>query len=189
MAAGRLPASPLEIGGGFGYNRVHPPPLPPGASAGRGGAKEGPVLFHDTSDLASGELFLRLRETAPARPEKGWVPSYAFDICLPDGTAAGYCNLRIGHNEKTYYSGNIGYGIDEAYRGRRYAAKACRLLMKLARKHGMDYLLITCDPANAASACTCELAGARLLETARIPQDHDLYAEGKRTVRVYRLDL
>lgn len=74
-------------------------------------------MFHDTSDLASGELFLRLRETAPARPEKGWVPSYAFDICLPDGTAAGYCNFRIGHNEKTYYSGNIGYGIDEAYRG------------------------------------------------------------------------
>lgn len=84
--------------------------------------------FYDVSDLRSDEIFLRLVRTCEAQPEKQWVPAYYFDICLLDGTAIGYCDLRIGHNEKLYVGGNIGCGIDEAYRGHHYAAKACELL-------------------------------------------------------------
>lgn len=145
--------------------------------------------FLDVHELESDEIRLRLSQTAEARPETGFVPAYKFDICLPDSTPIGNCDLRIGHNARTYVGGNIGYGVDEPYRGHRYALKACRLLFELARRHGMDHLFITCVPDNAASARTCELAGGRLVEVAPVPVDDDMYAQGKRFVNVYRFDL
>ena len=146
-------------------------------------------MFFDTSDLYDREIMLRLVRTVGVQPEKRWLPAYYFDICLPDGTKIGYCDLRIGHNDKTYIGGNIGYGIDEPFRGNHYAAKACRLLFRLAKKHGLEYLTISCQPSNLASARTCELAGGTYVETADIPEDNEMYAEGKRKVRIYRFDL
>lgn len=146
-------------------------------------------MFYDVSDLKTDEIFLRLERTCDERPEERWLPAYYFDICLNDGTKIGYCDLRIGHNDKTYIGGNIGYGICEPYRGHHYSAKACKLLFKLAEKHGLQYLNITCDPANTASSRTCEIAGGRYLETADIPEDNEMYAEGKRQVMVYQFDL
>ena len=147
------------------------------------------MFFYPTDDLRSDELYLRLERTADAQPEKRWLPAYYFSVCLNDGTKIGYCDLRIGHNDKTCIGGNIGYGIDAAHRGHHYAAKACALLFRQAAKHGMDYLIITCVPENAASAKTCELAGGQYLETAAIPEDNEMYAEGKRRVMVWRFDL
>lgn len=146
-------------------------------------------MFFDTSDLYDREIMLRLVRTVGEQPEKRWLPVYYFEICLPDGTKIGYCDLRIGHNDKTYIGGNIGYGIDEPFRGNHYAAKACRLLFRLAKKHALEYLTISCQPSNLASARTCELAGGTYVETADIPEDHEMYAEGKRKVRIYRFDL
>ncbi len=145
--------------------------------------------FFDTEFLKNDEIMLKLTRTADAIPEKGYVPAYHFDICLVDGTKIGACDLRIGHNSKLYIGGNIGYGIDEPYRGHHYAAKACLLLFSLAKKHGMDHLYITCAPDNAASYKTCEWCGGNFIEIALIPEDNEMYAEGKRKVRVYRFDL
>ena len=72
-------------------------------------------MFYDVSDLRSDEIVLRLVKTCDAQPEKRWLPAYYFGICLPDGKKIGYCDLRIGHNERLYIGGNIGYGIDEAF--------------------------------------------------------------------------
>lgn len=145
--------------------------------------------FLNTDNLKTDEIVLKLDHTCEANPEKQWVPAYYFNICLPDGTPIGYCDLRIGHNQKLYVGGNIGYGIDEPYRGHRYAAKACKLLFGLAKRHGLDYVIITCQPDNAASARTCEIAGGRFLEIVDIPEDNEMYAEGKRKVRVYRFEI
>ena len=145
--------------------------------------------FFPTDDLRSSEILLRLDRTCDAQPEKDWVPAYYFSICLPDGTRIGQCDLRIGHNERLYIGGNIGYGIDVPYRGHHYAAKACELLLKLARKHSLDYVIITCDPDNIASSRTCQLAGGQYLETAAVPEWHNMYEEGMRQVMVYRFDL
>ena len=145
--------------------------------------------FFDTSDLHTEEITLRLDSTSQARPDIGWVPAYYFTICLPDGTPVGGCDLRIGHTPKTYLGGNIGYHVDEAYRGRRYAAKACALLFRQARKHDMDHLFISCPVDNAASDRTCRLAGGELAEAADVPEDNDMYAEGIRRVNIYRFDL
>ena len=54
---------------------------------------------------------------------------------------------------------------------------------------GMNYVIITCDPANTASSRTCQIAGGKYMETADIPEDNEMYAEGKRQVMIYRFDL
>ncbi len=130
--------------------------------------------FLDTSFLKTDELFLALDHTAEADPVRDWVPAYHFNICLPDGTRIGRCDLRIGHNRKLYYGGNIGYGIFPDYRGHHCAEKACRLLFELAKRHGLDYVVITCDPGNPASRRTCERLGGKLLEIAELPEDNDM---------------
>ena len=145
--------------------------------------------FYPVDDLKTDEVLLRLERTCEAQPEKDWVPAYYFSVCLADGTRIGQCDLRIGHNERLYIGGNIGYGIDETYRGHHYAAKACALLFRQAEKHGLEYVIITCDPENRASSRTCELAGGRLLETADVPEWHNMYGEGYRRVEVWRFDL
>ena len=145
--------------------------------------------FLPADDLKTAEIYLRLDRTCDAQPEKGRVPAYYFSVCLPDGTRIGQCDLRIGHNDRLYIGGNIGYGIDEAYRGHHYAAKACKLLFRLARRHGLEYVIITCDPDNKASSRTCEMAGGQYVETAAIPEWHNMYEEGKHQVMVYRFDL
>ena len=147
------------------------------------------MVFQSTEDLKDAEIRLRLKEVREAQPAKRRLSAYYFDICLPDGTKIGNCDLRIGHNDRTRIGGNIAYGIYPAWRGHHYAAKACALLFRQARKHRMDFLIITCDPANRASARTCEIAGGEYLETAEIPQDDEMYAQGKRQVRIYRFDL
>ena len=146
------------------------------------------MVFYPVDDLRDDMICLQLDHTCDARPEKRWLPAYYFNICLLNGTKIRHCDLRIGHNDKTYVGGNIGYGIDTPYRGHHYAAKACALLFRQATKHQMDYVIITCDPNNMASARTCELAGGQYLETATIPEDNEMYAEGKRKVMIWRFD-
>ena len=146
-------------------------------------------MFFDTSFLKTDEITLLLERTAPGDPVKNWVPAYYFSICAPDGTKMGSCDLRIGHNENLYYGGNIGYRVEEPYRGHHYAEKACRLLFRLAKMHGMDYLYITCNPDNIPSARTCELAGGVLREIAELPADSDMRRIGETHKRVYWFDL
>lgn len=146
-------------------------------------------IFYDTSDLNDGEIMLRVRSMVDAIPEKQFVPAYKFDICLMNGMAIGVCDLRIGHNERLYIGGNIGYGIDENYRGHHYAAKACMLLFRLAKKHKLGHVFITCTPDNEASLRTLEYAGCRYVGMATIHADDEMYKEGKRLVKVYRKEL
>ena len=148
------------------------------------------VRFLDTSDLDDGVIFLRLRRTVSARPRVNQYPTYLFDICQKsDGVAVGRCDLRLGHNTFLYYSGNIGYRVYESFRGHHYAAHASRLLFSLARRHNMDWLIITCNPDNLPSRRTCELLGGELLEIADVPADHELYELGERQKCIFRYDL
>lgn len=146
--------------------------------------------FLDTDFLRNDELTLTLEKIVPANPAKQWVPAYHFSICSPEGYKMGKIDLRIGYHDKLFYGGHIGYGIDEPYRGHRYAAKACLMLFELARKHGMEYLYITCEPKNAASYRTCELAGGQLLGVYELPEDNDMRIEdGKTEVCVFKFEL
>jgi RimJ/RimL family protein N-acetyltransferase len=48
---------------------------------------------------------------------------------------------------------------------------------------------LTVDPKNIPSRRTCEILGATFVETVRIPKDHEMYAQGARHRRRYRLGL
>ena len=84
---------------------------------------EGISMFLNTDFLANDEIKLVLEKTAAGGGEKNWVPAYHFSICDNNGNIVGVSDLRIGHNEKLYYGGNIGYSVSEEYRGHHYAGK------------------------------------------------------------------
>jgi len=146
-------------------------------------------LFTDTISLMNDEIQLLLEKATSGNVENSRVPAYHFAICDPEGTKMGVCDLRIGHNDKLYYGGNIGYRIEEAYRGNHYAGKACLLLFELAKKHGLDYLIITCNPNNYPSRKTCEYAGGKLLEIATLPEGNDMRTRGETEECIYRFEL
>lgn len=145
--------------------------------------------FLDVSGLTDGEITLSLDRTAPGMLEKNWLPAYHFAICGTQGVRMGKCDLRIGHNDMVYFGGNIGYEVFEEYRGHHYAAKSCRLLFQLAKKHGMDYVIITCAPDNLPSRKTLEGLGGKLLEIADLPADSDMRERGMTEVCIFRFDL
>lgn len=146
-------------------------------------------MFLDTAFLKSDEIQLLLEKTVDGNEEKGWVPAYHFGICDLEGTKMGTCDLRIGHNDKLYYGGNIGYRVEEPYRGHHYAGKACLLLFELAKKHELEYLIITCNPDNYPSRKTCEYAGGQLLEIVELPTDSDMRERGETEKCIYRFEL
>lgn len=146
-------------------------------------------MFINTDFLKNDEIQLMLEKTVEADPEKDWVPAYHFAICNNNGQKMGVCDLRIGHNDKLYYGGNIGYRINEEYRGNHYAGKACLLLFELAEKHDLKYLIITCNPENHASRRTCEYAGGKLLEIVELPEDNDMRGDGETEKCIYRFEL
>lgn len=146
-------------------------------------------MFINTEFLKNDEIQLLLEKAVDGDDEKGWVPAYHFAICDMHGTKMGVCDLRIGHNEKLYYGGNIGYRIEEEYRGHHYAGKACLLLFELARRHDLEYVIITCNPDNYASRKTCEYAGGKLIEIVEVPAGNDMRERGEIEKCVYRFML
>ncbi len=145
--------------------------------------------FFDTGFLTDGEIRLVLDHTSDADDARGWVPAYHFRICDMAGTPMGECDLRVGYTEGLYYGGHIGYRVEPPFRGHHYAAKACHLLFLLAKKHGMPYLYIGCDPDNLPSRRTLEGLGGTLVAIADLPPDNDMRRDGMTRTCVFRYDL
>ncbi len=161
---------------------------PPGMLCGK---EESLFDFHDPGRLVDDDLELILIDKYPGDLALRWVPTYRFEM-RPAGRNdfVGRIDLRMGNTEHILmYAGHIGYGVEASYRGHHYAARACRLLMPLARSHGLQELWITCNPDNIASRRTCELAGAVFVEIVNLPKDTDMYQRGERRKCRYRLDL
>jgi len=144
--------------------------------------------FLDFDCLDDGEITLLLCEKARADEKKGYVPAYKYTI-IKDGFPAGKCDIRIGDNDNTWYGGHIGYEVFPAFRGRRYAAKACLLLKRVAAAHGMKRLYISCDPDNAASRKTAEYLGAKLVATVDLPETQEMYLLGDRKKCIYEWEI
>ena len=150
--------------------------------------------FTEIPELSDGVIRLICTAKHPAVPEKKYVPSYAFTICN-GSEKVGEINLRIGYGgfgpdeSSLYYGGQIGYGIDEAYRGNGYAVRACRLLVPVAKAHNMTKLLITNHIRNEASRRVCEKLGLQLIRSARLPEWTDLYKDGQRFINIYEWTL
>jgi tagatose 1,6-diphosphate aldolase len=150
--------------------------------------------FIEVPELTDGIIQLVCTQKRPAIPEKKYVPAYDFVICK-GSEKVGEINLRIGYGgfgpdeSSLYYGGQIGYGIDEKYRGNGYAVRACRLLLPVAQAHHMTKLLITNHIHNEASRRVCEKLGLCLIRTVRLPEWTDLYKSGQRFVNIYKWDI
>ena len=123
-------------------------------------------------------FWMRVRQ--PFRGQEGFPP-------IP---IIGTIGLRIGSTPSIeQYYGHFGYHVFPIARGRRYALRACRLLLPLARRHGFKSLWLTCNPENIASRKTCEHLGARMVDAIKVPDDEPLFARGDTHKCRYRLDL
>ncbi len=147
--------------------------------------------FLDPGCLVDGDLELVLVECAPGNPLRDWAPAYRFEMrCTGTATILGEIDIRIGGGDNLVrYFGHIGYGVFAEHRGHGYAARSCKLLFPLARRHGFQMLWITCNPDNQASRRTCELIGGRLIDTVALPKSHELYMRGDRYKCRYLIDL
>jgi predicted acetyltransferase len=145
--------------------------------------------FRNPGKLIDGDLELVLVKKIPANPSKKYVPCYQFEMRKIGGTGKiGRISLRVGSARSIRCPGHVGYSVNKRSRGKRYAARSLRLLFPLALAHGMKAIWITCNPKNHASRRTCELAGARHIETVRTPKEHELYALGMRVLMRHRID-
>jgi|LGOV01.1.fsa_nt_gb tagatose 1,6-diphosphate aldolase len=144
--------------------------------------------FYDIEILSDNEIDLIINAKKPANDDLGFVPAYHYHIKKHGmNDVIGQIDIRIGHNSNTFYGGNIGYGVDEDFRGNGYASKAVRLLMEVAKKHNMNKVIITCNPDNIASRKTAERAGAALLEIVDLPEDNDMYKSGETQKCIYEI--
>lgn len=142
-------------------------------------------VFFDLPELYDGEIRLICEKKAPGDPEKNWVPAYHFLIAKGSESVGGI-DLRIGLTDGLFYGGHIGYHVDEAWRGRDFAGRACRLLRPLMRLHGMEAAVITNDVNNSASKRVCEKLGCTFLCRADLPEGNDMRLEdGMQAVNVY----
>lgn len=149
-----------------------------------------PVVFNgfiEIPNLSDGDIHLVCIKKSPADPVRKFVPAYHFAICK-GSEQIGQIDLRIGYTDGLYYGGNIGYAVEEKHRGNGYAVKACRLIMRVAKAHGMTKILITNNHTNYASQRVCEKLGAKLVRVARLPEWSDLYKEGQRFENIFEAD-
>ena len=147
--------------------------------------------FFDPGKLIDDELELVLVEKIPVQPEKKYDPSYRFEMRnTTTKELMGYVHLRINYKYNLYYAGNIGYGVDEKYRGHHYAARASKLLFNLARKHGLKEVWLSCNPDNLASRHTIESIGGKLIEVVDLPEDNEMRIKNGETKKCrYKIDL
>lgn len=118
------------------------------------------------------------------------IPYYWYDIILNETKEIiGKISIRIGHNYHSYFNGNIGYEIDEPYRGHHYALEACKMVLAVAKAHQMTYIYLCYDEENVASYKTIEQLGGRIVEIILPPKDYFGYYEGMSRSRIYQLDI
>jgi predicted acetyltransferase len=147
--------------------------------------------FLDPGMIADDRLKLHLSATEPADKSIWQAPAYRFEIQLIEtGQRIGHLNFRIGDGVLlTHYAGMIGYGIDEAYRGNRYAERACRLVFPFVARHRIDLLWITCNPDNIPSRKTLERLGATFVEIVSVPEDYPVIQGMARLKCRYRVKM
>lgn len=141
-------------------------------------------FFYDFDFLTDGEIDLKI--SGKYLGDEEMLPFYYYDIFLKD-RFIGRISMRIDSNFHSYYNGNIGYEIEENFRGKNYALKACKLVLPIAKAHGMNELFLTCDENNIPSYKTIERLGGELLEIVKPPKNYFAYRENMKKQRIYKL--
>ncbi len=147
------------------------------------------MIFLEEYDSIEGEILdLAIIEKNPG-DEKA-IPFYWYNIILKQTKEIiGQISLRIGKNYHSYYNGNIGYYIEEQYRGHRYAYMATLMLYPLSLAHHQDQLYITCNEDNIPSIKTILRLNAKYIETVLPPKDYVYYYDNMPKQNIYLLSL
>lgn len=137
--------------------------------------------FIPIDNLVDADLELRLIRTIEHAPETGLVPEYDFTMDIQNGPKdIGGINIRIGHSESLImYGGQIGYSVDEKYRGNKYATRSIKLVLPIFEKHGFKQVYVTCNPDNVASIKSIRNAGGEYIECVDVPPDEPAYQRGE----------
>jgi tagatose 1,6-diphosphate aldolase len=138
------------------------------------------------SKMIDTDLELILLERKPVSDPDSEIPGYFFLMRnVQSGLDMGSINLRAGYTENIrLYRGNIGFLVSEDFRGHRYAARSCALLVPLIKALNLDPIWLTCNVDNIRSKKAIESIGAKYLDTTVIRQDSPYlryYPEGART--------
>ena len=140
--------------------------------------------------LTDGEIDLVLEQKISADNIKDFVPAYFYKVIIHESKLeVGKAVIRIGNNDNIKYAGHIGYEINEEYRGKNYATKACKIIKTVALEHGLESLIITCNPENQPSRKTCEKIGAKYIQTLELPPYNIMYKAGQRLISIYEWKL
>ena len=144
------------------------------------------VTYLDPGELVDDDLRLVLEKKLAGDWERGYLPAYRFAMRkFRSEDKIGEIGLKIG--EPPPHLGHIWYRVFREHRGHHLAARACRLLVPLARRHGLNSLRITCREENQASRRTAELAGAEFIGMVDTPQGYRDWLGPVRSKCVYHL--
>lgn len=137
-------------------------------------------------NLVHKDISLELDSISPANYSTNFSPSENYSINYKS-EKVGTLRFRIGQNKQLlFYAGQVGYEIEEAFRGNRYATKAMLAILPHCFKY-FPSIFITCNEDNIASIKTIEALPHEFLGVVLIPRNNIMYAEGDRTKRRYRL--
>lgn len=143
--------------------------------------------FSDGFDeLSNDKVTLKIIEKFMGNEEM--IPFYYYDIYENQSmNKVGKISVRIGYNYHSYYNGHIGYEIDKKYRGNNYSFYACKVVLQVARYHGMNLINLTCNESNKASRKIIEKLDSKLIETIFAPKNYFGWYEGMEKQCIYEL--
>ena len=147
------------------------------------------MQYNETYTTLTGDgMELKLIEYNPGNDVE--IPFYWYEIIPKElNKPVGKISIRLGNNYHSYYNGHIGYEVDEEYRGCGYSYQAAKMVLTVAKEHGMYFLYLVCDEDNIASYRTIERLGAVLVEVVVPPKDYFGWYEGIPAQRIYKLDI
>ncbi|ERJ11297.1 GNAT family N-acetyltransferase [Haloplasma contractile] len=147
-------------------------------------------MFTDQYNLLVGkELKLNLIKTVNAEDEFDLLPFYYFEILTHQNELVGKISFRIGFNEYTIYNGNIGYEIDQKYRGNNYSLNALKLLKPLIKFHNQHTIFITTNSDNIASNKIAKKANGNLVGKFTVEEDHKFFTGETKIKHVYLIHI
>lgn len=115
-------------------------------------------------------ILLRLKGYQPQVAMVDGAECFAFAIIDQETQrVAGELAFRLGEGEGLFYLGHVGYHVYPTYRGRGYAARACRLCIPLLQQWGITSLVITTDDDNMPSISTCQRLGCQYESLVDVP--------------------
>ena len=141
--------------------------------------------------MVDGDLKLLLAKIQDVTPPDQTLKAFYFNMINVDSNLKmGGINIKAGYTQNIEkFRGNIGFAVDEPYRGNHYASRSCKLLVPIIKLLSLNPIWITCDVDNVASMKSIESIGAIYIETTTISDSDDnaqYYPIGSRSKRRYK---